>query len=122
MLVFKNLQQDSEGIFSEVLYVRDRDPTEELWNGKVMGVDRAQDWGLDRVKNRMDFIKSPLNYDAFDSVLIYEFQNDVRDRPRDNYDLYALQKHFRTQLNYPAQFNPIRYGLYQKIRQLTPKI
>ena len=121
LLVFKNLQQDSEGIFSEVLYVRDRDPYEELWNGKVMGVDRAQDWGLDRVQNRIDFIESPLNYDAFDSVLIYEFQNDVRDRPRDNYDLYALQKHFRTQLNYPAQFNPIRYGLYQKIRQLTPR-
>ena len=121
LVVFKNLQTDEKGVYSEVLYVRDRDPYEELWNGNVLGVKRAQRMKLDRVKDRKEFITDKINFEQFAEVLIYEFQNDVRNRPNDNFDLYSLQKDFKKQLNYPQEFNSVRYGLYQKIRNHKPE-
>ena len=119
LLIYKNPQQDSMGNYSEELFVRDRNAYEELWNGTVVGVARAQEWGIDRVRNRKDFLERKDDYASFDALLIYEFQNDVRNLTNDPFDLYALQKHFRQQINYPNELNAIRYGLYQKVRQVT---
>lgn len=119
LLIYKNPQQDAQGNYSEELFVRDRDAYEELWNGTVVGVARAQEWGIDRVRNRKEFLDRKDHYTSFDALLLYEFQNDVRDKANDPFDLYALQKHFRQQINYPNELNAIRYDLYQKVRQVT---
>lgn len=120
LVVFKNPQTDEEGQYSEVLYVRDRDPYEELWNGRILGVERAQQMKLERVKDRKEFSADTINFNQFEEVLIYEFQNDVRNRPNDPFDLYALQKDFKKHIHYPQEFNSVRYGLYQKIRAIEP--
>ena len=47
---------------------------------------------------------------------MFYFKDDVRDDKNNPSDLYNLQKHFKNTINYPENFDPERYRLYQKIR------
>ncbi len=116
LLVSNVPQQDAEGNYYEKLYVRERDARNEMWNGKQLGVEGAAKMGFERVASKNEFIQSELNYDQFDSVLIFDFNNDVRDFKNDPSDLFDLQSHFKEAINYPANFDARRYRLYQRIR------
>ncbi len=116
LLVSNVPQQDAEGNYYEKLYVRERDALNEMWNGKQLGVEGAAKMGFERVASKNEFIQSELNYDQFDSVLIFDFNNDVRDFKNDPSDLFDLQSHFKEAINYPANFDATRYRLYQRIR------
>ena len=94
LLIYKNPQQDAQGNYSEELFVRDRDAYEELWNGTVVGVARAQEWGIDRVRDRKEFLDRKDHYTSFDALLLYEFQNDVRDKANDPLRFVCLAKTF----------------------------
>ena len=87
-----------------------------MWNGKQLGVEGAAKMGFERVTSKNEFIQSELNFDQFDSVLIFDFNNDVRDFKNDPSDLFDLQSHFKEAINYPANFDATRYRLYQRIR------
>ncbi len=79
MFVFNVPQEDEEGVYYEKLYVRERDPRNEMWNGKQLGVEGAEKMGFDRVKSKSEFVKTELKLDRFDTVLMFDFENDVRD-------------------------------------------
>jgi Xaa-Pro aminopeptidase len=119
LLVYNTPQTDEEGTYSEKLYVRDRDARNEMWNGRQLGVSGALKMGFDRVVNKTKFSKQALDFDRFDTVLMFDFENDVRNRDNDTSDLYDLQKHFKKQINYPDDFDAVRYRLYQQIRTVN---
>ena len=119
LLVYNTPQTDEEGTYSEKLYVRDRDARNEMWNGRQLGVSGALKMGFDRVVNKTEFSKQALDFDRFDTVLMFDFENDVRNRANDTSDLYDLQKHFKKQINYPDDFDAVRYRLYQQIRTVN---
>ncbi|MDB4227225.1 aminopeptidase P family protein [Flavobacteriaceae bacterium] len=119
LLVYNTPQTDEEGTYSEKLYVRDRDARNEIWNGRQLGVSGALKMGFDRVVNKTEFSKQALDFDRFDTVLMFDFENDVRNRDNDTSDLYDLQKHFKKQINYPDDFDAVRYRLYQQIRTVN---
>ena len=119
LLVYNTPQTDEEGTYSEKLYVRDRDARNEIWNGRQLGVSGALKMGFDRVVNKTEFSKQALDFDRFDTVLMFDFENDVRNRDNDTSDLYDLQKHFKKQINYPDDFDATRYRLYQQIRTVN---
>ncbi|MDG1761917.1 MAG: aminopeptidase P N-terminal domain-containing protein [Flavobacteriaceae bacterium] len=116
LMVFNVPQEDEEGIYYEKLYVRERNVRNEMWNGRQLGVEGAAKMNFDRVENKKEFIKSSLELDRFDTVLMFDFKDDVRDDKNNPSDLYNLQKHFKNTINYPENFDPERYRLYQKIR------
>lgn len=116
LLVFNVPQQDEEGIFYEKLYVRERNARNEMWNGRQLGVEGAVKMGFDRVESIKEFVKSSLTLDRFDTVLMFDLKNDVRDDKNNASDLFNLQKHFKNAINYPENFDAERYRLYQKIR------
>ena len=119
LLVYNTPQTDEEGTYSEKLYVRDRDARNEMWNGSQLGVSGALKMGFDRVVSKIEFSKQALDFDRFDTVLMFDFENDVRNRDNDTSDLYDLQKHFKKQINYPDDFDATRYRLYQQIRTVN---
>ena len=116
LLIYNVPQQDPLGNFYEKLYVRKRDPRNEMWNGKQLGVEGAAKMGFDRVAPKNEFIQAELNFDQFDTVLLFDFKNDIRDNKNDSSDLFDLQAHFKEAINYPANFDATRYRLYQRIR------
>jgi Xaa-Pro aminopeptidase len=87
-----------------------------MWNGKQLGLEGAANMGFDRVESKKQFIKSSLGSNEFDTILMFDFKNDVRDDKTDSSDLFDLQQHFKNMINYPDNFNAERYRLYQKIR------
>ena len=119
LLVYNTPQTDDEGTYNEKLYVRDRDARNEMWNGSQLGVSGALKMGFDRVVSKIEFSKQALDFDRFDTVLMFDFENDVRNRDNDTSDLYDLQKHFKKQINYPDDFDADRYRLYQQIRTVN---
>lgn len=119
LVLFKDPQKDSLGSYTEMLYVREKNANEELWNGTIIGVDAASEWGIDRVKSRSEFRSYNHSFDQFETVLLFPFQNDVRDYPRDPNDLFDMQQHFKGLINYPEGLNVIKYQLYQKIREVN---
>ena len=121
LIVFKDTQQDPEGKFQEILFVRERNAREEMWNGTRKGKAGAAAMGFDRVALREEFKLLASDFDRFDQVLIFEFENDVRDFKNDANDLFDLQAHFKKAINYPDPFDRFTYTAYQQIRQSTPE-
>jgi Xaa-Pro aminopeptidase len=121
LLVYNTPQTDAEGTYYEKLYVRDRDARNEMWNGKQLGVEGAQKMGLDRVVSKTEFSREQADFERFDTVLMFDFKNDVRDNKDDSSDLYDLQQQFKKAINYPDNFDADRYRLYQRIRTATEK-
>ena len=77
--------------------------------------------GFDRVALRSDFVQNPPSFDAFDEVLIVDFQDDERDLAGDPFDLYQLKKTFKKAINFPANFNRVQYQIQQSIRTVEPE-
>ena len=121
LLVYKTPQEDQNGSYYEKLYVRERNVRNEMWNGKQLGLEGAANMGFDRVESKKQFIKSSLDLNELDTVMIFDFKNDVRDDKTDSSDLFDLQQHFKNVINYPDNFNAERYRLYQKIRAAQVK-
>ena len=116
LLVYNVPQEDEDGLYYEKLYVRERDARNEMWNGRQLGVEGAAKMGFDRVESKKVFVKESPTFDRFDTVLIFDFKNDVRDNKSDSSDLFDLQQKFKSAINYPENFDPQRYRLYQRIR------
>lgn len=119
LLIYKNQQEDEEGFYNEKIYVRERDAYREMWDGKRKGVEGALKMGFDRVSSRKDFKKTNHSFSSFESVLLFDFNNDVRDFKNDPNDLYDLKKFFREEINFPDSFDPIRYRIYKRIKDFN---
>jgi len=119
LLVYSAPQTDSEGVYYEKIYVRDRDARNEMWNGRQLGVEGAQKMDFERVRSKTEFSQEQKDFSDFDTVLIFDFKNDVRDNKSDTSDLFDLQKEFKNAINYPDNFDAERYRLYQRIRTVT---
>ena len=119
LIVYKNPQQDELGQYVDQLFVQERDAAKEQWNGYRLGVEGAEALGVDHVLLRSEFIKNQANFTSFEEVLIFEFENDVRDDKSDPYDLYDLQRTFKENINYPQDFNRLRHHLLKSIRTVS---
>lgn len=120
LLVYASEQQDEKGTYQDKIYIQERDPSVEQWNGYRLGVEGAKKMGFDRVALRSDFVQNSPSFDAFDEVLIVDFQDDERDLAGDPYDLYQLKKTFKKAINFPANFNRVQYQIQQSIRTVEP--
>ena len=116
LLLYSTPQKDEQGSYFEKLYVRERDARNEMWNGRRLGVAGALTMGFDRVALKELFLTDKHDFNRFDTVFMFDFKNDVRDGS-DSSDLFNLQKHFKQAINFPENFDPERYRLYQRIRQ-----
>ena len=99
LVIFKDNQQDNNGFFNEMLFVRERNEYREMWDGRRLGLRGAKKMGFDRVKLRSDFIKNSFKIDNFSNVLSMDIRDDVRDFKDDKFDLYNLQNKFLEIIN-----------------------
>ena len=119
LLLFSELQNDEDGTFDEKIYVRDRDAYSEIWTGHRTGLEGASKMDFDRVAVKHSFIDDDHNFDEFDQILFFEFENDVRDT-YDKSDLYDLINSFKEKINFPTEYDKQLYDLYRRISSVTP--
>lgn len=120
LLIFSEVQEDSQGrVYDELIYVQERDPKAEQWNGKRLGVAGAKEsLGFDIAFNGGEFASSETDFNAFDKVLFFDFENDYRDK-RGTADLFDLIKSFKEKTNYPSDYNASKQQLYALIHSVT---
>ena len=116
LLLFANSQTDKEGSYTEIIYIQNRDPRAEQWNGYRLGKEGALAMGFERVELKEKFVNNTPDFTGFDKVLMFDFKNDERDLSNDPYDLYALKRSFKQALNFPENFNRTSYRIKQEIR------
>lgn len=121
LVIFSEEQTDASGnSFDEIFYVQERNARAEQWTGKRLGVEGVKNQlGFTMVYNGSEFEKFPLDFTSFDHVSFVDFQNDYRDKPG-SADLFDLVKTFKVKANYPADYNPVRNDLYQRMATTTP--
>ena len=116
LLIYKELQDIDGEQINEVLFVQERDPLREQWDGYRLGVEGAKKrLGFKHVLFNTDFAAYNTQFDQFESVLFFEFENDVRDDASAVADLYSLIETFKTKANYPQDFYAKRTSLYRYI-------
>lgn len=120
LIIFSEAQESAEGkVYDEMLYVQERDPEAEQWNGKRLGVEGAKDLlGFEQAFNGKEFANSTIDFKTFDKVLFFDFKNDYRDK-RGDADLFDLIKNFKEKTNYPSDYNATKQQLYSLIRSIT---
>ena len=79
----------------EFLFVRDRDPYYALWEGDIKGPEATQrDFGIDKVLSTTRFSSFLSSLQGMNTIYHFPLFNDVRDHPRNTFDLFALQGAF----------------------------
>ncbi len=129
LMIYKNLQRDNEGFYTEKIYVPERDDYMEMWNGKRYSTGQVKQLGFERVAERSDFKSDTQDLKSFDRVLLFEFKNDIRNQKTyvfkndtrfkvdDPNDLFNLIATFKEAINFPNDFNLLRHQAYQNIME-----
>jgi Xaa-Pro aminopeptidase len=100
LLIFKDDQKVGNTVINEVLFVQEKNEIAEMWTGKRLGIEGAQDdLGFRIVFNGKEFKSYDINFSKFDKILFKNFENDVRDS-KDEADLYDLIKIFKEKISY----------------------
>lgn len=120
LLLFSEVQENDTGaVYDEMLYVQERDPKAEQWNGKRLGTEGAKALlGFEMAFNGAEFLNSKTDFSAFDKVLFFDFENDYRDK-RGTADLFDLIKSFKEKTNYPSDYDTTKQQLYSMINSVT---
>ena len=93
MVIFKEDVLVNSLPTNEILFVQKRNPDEEVWDGKRLGVDGAE--SVLKVKmamNASEFKDLELNLENFESIHVLNAKNDVNDNPFKKDDLFNLMQ------------------------------
>lgn len=105
LLIFKDNQTAANGTaYNEIIFVQERNAMREMWTGRRIGAEGTKSLlGFEQAFNGSQFRKYNIDFSKFSEILFYDFQNDVRDNPRDSTDLYSLIEQFKEKVNYPKR-------------------
>ena len=105
LLIFKDKQTASNGNqYDEILFVQPRNERAEMWTGRRLGdAGVKSQLGFNFTFTNKEFKRYSLDFSRFDKVLFFDFQNDVRDDPRDSSDLADLISQFKMKVHYPEK-------------------
>lgn len=105
LLIFKDKQAANNGTqYDEIIFVQPRSEQAEMWTGRRLGDKGTREkLGLEQAFNNKEFKKYNVDFNKFDQILFTDFENDVRDNPRDSSDLYSLIEQFKVKVNYPSK-------------------
>lgn len=101
LLIFKENQTAADGsTYNELFFVQKRDPSQEQWTGKRLGVEGVKkNLGINRVYTGGEFKNFQVDFSKFSKILLAPFPDDVGDDRRDTADLYDLIKQFKQKAN-----------------------
>ncbi len=121
LLIFKDKQTASNGtLYDEVIFVQPRSVLGEMWTGRRLGDEGVKkQLGLSQAFNNTEFKKYNVDFSKFDAILFNDFENDVRDNPKDSSDLYDLIDQFKLKVNYPSNENTLSISRESKKNNLN---
>ncbi|MCO6359935.1 M24 family metallopeptidase [Roseivirga pacifica] len=101
LLIFKEDQQGEDGNYNEIFFIQERNAMQEMWAGRRLGTEGVKDkLAIMNTFNGSAFKDYNIDFEKFDKVLFYDFENDVRDDRRNTADLFSLIEQFKTKVGY----------------------
>jgi Xaa-Pro aminopeptidase len=95
LIVFKDLQLIDSLKTNELIFIQDRNPQYEIWNGRRLGREGVKNiLGFEAIKINKEFADLEINFASFNKVFFIPSFNDIRDDKNDRGDLFSLIKHF----------------------------
>jgi Xaa-Pro aminopeptidase len=106
LVMFSEEQTNEKGeLYSEMIFVQERNKQAEMWNGKRLGIEGAKsELGFSQAYNGRDFAKMFIDFKKFDTVFIEKFEDDYRNLAG-SADIFDLVKTFKQN----AGYNPDLY-------------
>ncbi len=103
LFIFKDKQTSANGTqYDEILFVQPRDAYREMWTGRRLGEQGTKSTlGFEQAFNNSEFKRYNVDFSKFSQILFTEFNNDVRDNPKDSSDMFDLIAQFKVKVNYP---------------------
>jgi Xaa-Pro aminopeptidase len=115
LLIFKEPQK---GGYKELFFVQRRDPREEQWTGRRLGVEKVKSQlGFDSVFNGSEFADYPIDLTSFDHILFSGLPDDVHADPTDGADLFHLLQAFRKKAAIPGDYDAELFDLLGNIAE-----
>ena len=91
---------------NEILFVQQRNPDEEVWDGRRLGVDGAKNiLKMNMAFNALDFKDVDLDLENFKSIHVLNLKDDVKDDPYKKDDLYNLKQQLNAQIPLESEKN-----------------
>jgi Xaa-Pro aminopeptidase len=105
LFIFKDKQTASNGTeYHEIIFVQPKNVNAEMWTGRRLGTEGVKDrLAIDQAFNNKEFKKYNVDFNKFNEILFFDFQNDVRNEKYDSADLYDLIEQFKAKVNYPSK-------------------
>ena len=101
LLIFKDAQGTEK--YNEVLFVRERNASQETWTGRRLGVEGAKSkLGFTNVYNGKDFNDFAIDFKKFDKIVYDKIPTDIR-KNRTGFDLFGLIETFKTKASITAE-------------------
>ncbi|AXB55330.1 aminopeptidase P N-terminal domain-containing protein [Flavobacterium fluviale] len=101
LLIFKDAQGTEK--YNEVLFVRERNASQETWTGRRLGVEGAKSkLGFTNVYNGKDFNDFAIDFKKFDKIVYDKIPTDIR-KNRTGFDLFGLIETFKTKASIAAE-------------------
>src|SRR3569833_657564 len=115
LLIFKEMQHGQDGDYNELFYVQSRDPQQEQWTGKRLGVEGVKSkLGFSKVYNGEEFAKSAFDLKKFSAVLYDGI-------PEDEGNMKGLYDVFKEKAAVPEISREVLSTLTTIIQYGTPK-
>src|SRR3569833_4095467 len=90
LLIFKEMQHGSDGDYNELFFVQHRDPQQEQWTGKRLGVEGVKTkLGFTKVFNSQDFASYPIDLKKF--TVVYDNLPDNQGNMKPLYDAFKTK-------------------------------
>lgn len=101
----------------EILYVQNRDPRAEMWNGKRLGVEGAKELlGFEIVLLNSEFGEKPkLKASDFDQIFSFSLSKGIEESSN-NAPLLSMISSFKTDAGYPEGKSDVSMQAYELIR------
>jgi len=91
LLIFKETQHGADGDYNELFFVQKRDPLQEQWTGKRLGMEGVKSkLGFAKVFNSEEFANYSIDFKKFSSVL-YDGIPDDQGNMRGLYDAFKTK-------------------------------
>lgn len=117
LVIFSEVRNFGDFQAAEILYVQNRDPRAEMWNGKRLGTEGAKELlGFEVVFLNSDFGSKPsLNSDDFDQIFSFSLAKGIEES-NSNAPLLNMISTFKSASNYPEGKSEATLQAYELIR------
>lgn len=116
LVIYKELQSINGDQVDEILFVQERNPLREQWDGYRLGVEGAKNrLGFNTVFFNTEFASFKTDFETFDRIMFFDFYNDIRDDASNDADLFSLIAAFKEKAHFPIDFSSERTSIYRYI-------